>query len=184
MEEIIVLLITAGLGGTFLGALSYFLGKPSQRKDRSDKMNYELKEYIRVAEEIYAERAQIIEVTDNLRATPNFSSELSETRRKLSTRQGSRFFPTSIEPSTNYQATTESTESKELISHFAEQVNSYPKFCSDRARNDPDYINNIHQELVEHHSVVMVLKEECFRRAGIVDYRTSVISSMQVQNDY
>ncbi len=147
----------------FASCLRYLMAEPNPNSKRKKKLHsvIELEEFNRDFEKICAEKAKIIEVIDDLRAI--------KTRRELSTHQGSKFFLKSVEPSTTYQVTTD----------FANQFNAYPKFCDERVKNEPDYRDIIHQELMEHHSIVMGLKEECFRQAGIVDYRISVSSSMQ-----
>ena len=134
MEEIIIFLITAGLGGVV--ALSYFLGKPSQRA--KDNSSYDLQEYKTVSEGIFEERRQLI---------ATIRSECS---------------PQDLPASAHYpffQANAKSLEdprlkigADEFSRGLCALINNYPIFSADRAKTEPGYVRNITQELREHHA--------------------------------
>lgn len=153
MEEALIFLFGAS-AVTALGSLGYYLCRPGTTNDVSNQINkpnnhfkLDLDEYDRISEQIFRERAQIVEALDHECEDETLPSIVSY-----------QFFQINHNTIKNQRSRT---ESKELWDGLSNLIESYPKFNAVRVRAEPDYIKILTCELIEHHAKTKEAAEIC-----------------------
>lgn len=142
--------IGATLSGLAYDTLNYFFreSEPIQKPAITNGWLKEIDDYERMTNEVYAERRQLIEKLNFFKSSKSNGNHPKFFTESLNTRELS---------SVNY-------DSYQLVLELYKSINSYPEFNPSRAKQEVDYVKNIHKEMEEHHMITMQLADECFKK--------------------
>lgn len=128
----------------------------SERRCEQKKSRWELNEYYKMENEVYAEKRFIVGKINDVCTEIKQQTELlrlrSESRYKL------------FSSSSPIILSKELQDHLELARHLLEAVNNYPTFIASQAKKEPGYVALKYCELEEHHEKVKLLADEFFRQ--------------------
>lgn len=173
-----------GLSITALGAGVFISSNIIAEQIRDEASNsieiqlMDMKVYKALHFKVIEERNQIISKLKQIRETPP-SAKLSQTERANLLSFFSNHESLAIRNEVS-AVLNEGIEIKQLISRLFISLRQYPEFSLEAARNDPNYVLHLHDELHEHHTIVTMLADEYFDRIEqlelfITDYSNASI---------